>query len=298
MATAQESIAPLGEIELAYETFGDPADPAVLVIMGLGAQMIFWPEELCEALSERGYFMVRFDNRDVGLSTKLDGHSPPPLTKVLSGEVTEVPYLLADMAVDAVGLLDYLGIDRTHVVGASMGGMIAQRLAIDHPERVLSLASIMSTTGDHAVGQPTPAALTVLMTAPPTDLEGYVEGFLAARRAIGSHGFEFDEPRTRRLAERCYGRGFFPDGTARQFAAILASPDRTPELATIAAPTVVIHGDDDALIDVSGGRATAAAIPGAELVVIEGMGHDLPEGAWAPIAASLSRNFERAASEG
>jgi pimeloyl-ACP methyl ester carboxylesterase len=300
MVTAQERIAPLGEIELAYETFGDAANPAVLMIMGIGAQMIFWPEELCETLADRGYFVVRFDNRDVGRSTKLDGLAPPPLTAMLAGQIGEdtVPYRLAEMAADAVGLLDHLGIERAHVVGASMGGMIGQRVAIDHPERALSLASIMSTTGDRSVGQPTAAAVAVLMTAPPTDLEGYVESFLTARRTLGSHGFGFDEQRTRRLAERCYGRGYFPDGTARQFAAILASPDRTPELATIEAPTLVIHGEDDALIDVSGGRATAAAIAGSELVVIEGMGHDLPEGTWEPIAAAMIRNFQRAPGEG
>ena len=294
MTTVEERFAGVGDVQLAYETFGDPADPPVLMVMGLGAQMIFWPEELCQMLADRGYFVIRFDNRDVGRSTKLDGHAPPPLIKLLSGELTGAPYLLGDMATDAVGLLDHLGIERAHVVGASMGGMIAQQIAIDHPERVLSLASIMSTTGDRAVGRPTPAAVQALMTAPPRDLEGYVEGFVAARRVLGSPGFGLDEQRTRRLAERCFGRGYFPDGTARQFAAILASPDRTRELRGVAAPTVVIHGSDDPLIDVSGGRATAAAVPGAELVLIEGMGHDLPEGTWAPIAEALARNFDRA----
>ncbi len=297
MTTVSERFAGVGDVELAYETFGEPADPAVLMVMGLGAQMIFWPEELCEMLAERGHFVIRFDNRDVGRSTKLDDHAPPPLTALLTGEVTEVPYLLQDMAADAIGLLDHLGIERAHVVGASMGGMIAQRLAIDHPERLLSLASIMSTTGEPEVGRPTPEAIAVLMTPPPSDRDAYIDGFVAARRVIGSRGFPFDEARTRRLAERCYGRGYFPDGTSRQFAAILASPDRTPELALVELPTVVIHGSDDALIGVSGGEATAAAIPGSELVLIDGMGHDLPEGAWPPIAEALTRNFARAGDE-
>jgi pimeloyl-ACP methyl ester carboxylesterase len=297
MTTPKERIATVGDVELAFESFGDSSDPAVLMIMGLGAQMIFWPEELCEMLAGRGHYVVRFDNRDAGRSTKLHGHAPPPLGRLIAGPVeeSEVPYLLHDMARDAAGLLDHLGIGRAHLVGASMGGMIAQELAIDDPGRVVTLGSIMSTTGDRSVGQPTPEAVAVLMTAPPTDLEGYVEGFVGARRALGSHGLGFDEQRTRRLAERCYGRGYFPDGTARQFAAILASGDRTAALARIEAPTVVVHGSDDPLIDVSGGRATAAAIDGAELVLIEGMGHDLPEGAWSQIAAALIANFERGA---
>ncbi len=258
--------------------------------MGLGAQMIFWPDELCDALAARGYCVIRFDNRDTGRSTVLD-HSPPDWRSVLAGAVA-APYLLQHMADDAVGLLDHLGIERAHVVGASLGGMIAQRVAIDHPRRVLSLASIMSTTGNRAVGGPTPEGMAVLMSAPPTDRDGYVESTIRARGVIGSE--PPDEDRTRDLAERAFDRGYHPDGTARQFAAVVASPDRTPELGTIDAPTLVIHGSEDPLIDVSGGEATAAAIPGAELVVVEGMGHDLPPWALERVVVALVRNFERA----
>ncbi|MFI5121631.1 MAG: alpha/beta fold hydrolase [Vicinamibacteria bacterium] len=280
----------MGEIELAYETFGDPADPAVLLIMGLGAQMIFWPEELCEKLARAGNFVIRFDNRDAGRSTVLD-RSPPDVRRVAAGEL-EAPYLLQHMADDAVGLLDQLGIERAHIVGASLGGMIAQRVAIDHRERALTLGSIMSTTGDRGVGHPTPEAMAVLMTAPPTDRAGYVEGTVAARTVIGTQ--PPDEARTRDLAERSFDRGYHPDGTARQFAAVMASADRTPELRELALPTVVIHGADDALIGVSGGEATAAAIPGSELIVIDGMGHDIPPRFVDRIAGALLNNFERA----
>ena len=291
IAGTGERFARVGEIELAYETFGDPGDPPVLLIMGLGSQMILWPEELCEDLAGRGYFVVRFDNRDVGRSTVLEDMTPPDLRRVATGEVA-APYVLERMAEDAVGLLDELGIERAHVVGASLGGMIAQRVAIDHPGRVLSLASIMSTTGDRGVGQPTPEAMTVLMTAPPIDRDGYVESTVRARSVIGSR--PIDEGRTRDLAARSFDRGYHPEGTARQFAAIVASPDRTPQLRELATPTVVLHGSDDALIDVSGGEATAAAIPDAELVVIDGMGHDLPLWALDRIADALVGNFERA----
>jgi pimeloyl-ACP methyl ester carboxylesterase len=198
------------------------------------------------------------------------------------------------MAADAAGLLDSLGIDSAHVAGASQGGMIAQTLAIEHPQRVASLASIMSTTGDRSVGQASQEAIEVLMARPPTDLDGYVEAFLAARRVIGSPGFPRDEETTSDLARRAYERGFFPDGTMRQLVAIIASGDRTAALRGLDVPTVVIHGEDDPLVDISGGRATAAAIPGARLVTVPGMGHDLPEGTWATIAEEITANAERA----
>ena len=287
-----ERFARVGDVELAYETFGHGSDPAVLLIMGLGSQMILWPEELCEALAAAGFYVIRFDNRDAGRSTVLDGGPPPDLRRVAAGEA-DAPYSLARMAEDAVGLLDALEVKRAHVVGASLGGMIAQRLAIDHPERVLSLASIMSTTGDRRVGNPTPEAMTVLMSAPPLDRDGYIESTVRSREVIGSR--PLDEPRTRELARRAFDRGYHPEGTARQFGAIVASPDRTAELRELRTPTVVVHGSEDALIDVSGGQATAAAIPGAELVVIDGMGHDLPLWALDRIAEALRVNFERAA---
>jgi pimeloyl-ACP methyl ester carboxylesterase len=280
-----------GEVELAYETFGDPADPAVLLIMGLGSQMIFWPDELCETLAGSHRYVIRFDNRDAGRSTVLDRHDAPDLRRVAAGEL-EAPYLLRHMADDAAGLLDALGIDRAHVVGASLGGMIAQRFAIDHPDRVLSLASIMSTTGDPEVGRPTPEAMAVLMTRAPTDRDGYIRSTLEARAVIGSK--PPDRDRILDLAVRAYDRGYHPDGTARQFAAIVASPDRTPELREVDVPTVVIHGAEDGLIGLDGGEATAAAIPGAELLVVEGLGHDLPPGVWTQLAHAIAATVHRA----
>ena len=285
-----ERSARVGELELVYETFGDPRDPAVLLIMGLGSQMIYWPEELCERLAAHR-FVIRFDNRDAGRSTVLAAHGQPDVRAVAGGSGA-APYLLAHMAADAVGLLDALGVERAHVVGASMGGMIAQRVAIDHPERALSLASIMSTTGDPAVGRPTPAALEILMSAAPTDRDGYLDSTVAARAVLGSQ--PPDDERTRELAERSFERGYHPDGTARQFAAVVGSPDRTAELRRLDLPTVVLHGRDDPLITLTGGEATAAAIPGAKLVIIQGMGHDLPPWALRPIASALVANFERA----
>jgi len=286
-----EQLADLGDIHLAYETFGDPANPAMLLIMGLGAQMIYWPEELCELLADRGYFVIRFDNRDCGRSTIVDAPAPR-FAQLRSGDV-DPPYLLEDMAGDAVSLLDHLEIDSAHIVGSSMGGMIAQRFAIDHPGRTLSLTSIMSTTGDGAVGQPTEAALAVLTTVPPAGRDGYIEATVTGRGVIGTQ--PPDDDRNRRLAERAYDRGIYTDGTARQFAAIAVAADRTAELGRLEIPVVVIHGAVDPLISISGGEATAAAIPGAEFVAIEGMGHDLPLSRHDQIADAIVVNAKRAA---
>jgi pimeloyl-ACP methyl ester carboxylesterase len=253
--------------------------------------MIFWPTELCEMLAARGFFVIRFDNRDSGRSTILA--VPPPAIGDLASRQVEAPYTLEDMAGDGVRLLDYLGIKRAHIVGASLGGMIAQVFALEHPERTLSLASIMSTTGDRSVGRPTEAAMAVLMTRPPIDRDGYVEATIRGRGVIGTQ--PANEERTRDLAERAFDRGLHPDGTARQFAAIAIADDRTPQLRSIDVPTVVIHGSDDPLITRSGGEATAAAIPGAELVVIDGMGHDMPLQHLDEIANALVSNAQRAA---
>ncbi len=288
---SSERVADLGEIALAYETFGDSEDPAMLLIMGLGAQMILWPTELCELLAQRGYFVIRFDNRDVGRSTILDG-PPPTVTALLEGRA-EAAYGLDAMASDAAALLDHLGIDRAHIVGSSMGGMIAQRFALDLADRTLSLASIMSTTGDRAVGAPTSAAMEVLMTAPPTSRDGYIESTVAGRSVIGTQ--PPDLARTRRIAAQMYDRGYHPEGTARHIAAIAVAGDRTQELRRLDVPVVVIHGSADPLISVSGGEATAAAIPGAELVVIEGMGHDLPPQHHHEIADAIVANAQRGA---
>ena len=267
----------VNDITLDYQQWGSPKDPTVLLVMGLGSQRILWPPELIDRLVDDGLHVVTFDNRDVGRSTLLD-HLPASggaIERALKGERFDPPYTLADMAADAVGLLDHLGLEEVHVVGASMGGMIAQHLAFGHPERVASLTSIMSTTGSPDVGHATAEATMVLYTPPPRTRDAYVDDFVARRGALGSPGL-FDAARAREVAAALYDRGVDPAGTVRQLLAIYADRDRTSRLAAITAPTLVIHGNVDPLIDVSGGRATAAAIPGAELLVIDGMGHDLP----------------------
>jgi pimeloyl-ACP methyl ester carboxylesterase len=268
----------VSDIQIAYETFGQTGNPPVLLIMGFASQMLSWPDEFCLALAERGHNVIRFDNRDVGLSTHLEAAPEPDIIAALEGDFSSASYQLTDMATDAVGLLDAIGVDSAHVVGVSMGAMIAQVLAITHPERVRSLVSMMSTTGDPAVGQPSPAAMGALLAPAAASREKAIERTLAAYRVLGSPGFPLDEERLREIAARSYDRSFDPGGTARQLVAVLASGDRTAALRSVRVPTLVIHGDADPLINVSGGQATAAAIPGAELVVIEGMGHDLSPG--------------------
>ncbi|MFL6114150.1 MAG: alpha/beta fold hydrolase [Catenulispora sp.] len=277
-------------IELAYETLGGPGDPALLLVMGLGAQLIDWPQGFCEQLAARGFHVIRFDNRDSGLSAALDELGVPDVAAILRGDRAKAPYVLADFAADTAGLLDALGVDRAHVVGASMGGMIAQQLAIDHPDRVLSLCSIMSTTGDRSVGRPTPEAAAVLGQPPAGNREAAIASAVAASRIIGSPGFPVNEEELLRRTTAKYDRAYRPIGTARQYAAILASPDRTQALYGVTVPTLVIHGEADPLIDVSGGRATAATIPGAELLVVPGMGHDLPQEAWPQVIDAITRN--------
>ncbi len=289
-----ESIASVNEVEIAYEAFGDPADPTMLMIMGLGVQMLGWDEELCRMLAGRGYQVVRFDNRDVGHSTKVQGGPRPNVMAAVAGDARSASYRLDDMADDCVGLLDELGVEAAHLVGASQGGMIAQTVAIRYPERVLSFTSIMSTTGDRAVGQPHPAAIPALLTRPPAGRDGFIEFVVEAWKVIGSPGFEVDEEALRARAGASYDRGIFPEGTARQLVAILASGDRTEALRRLDVPTMVIHGTDDILVDVSGGRATAAAIPGARLELIEGMGHDLPAPLWPRLVDLIAENAERA----
>jgi pimeloyl-ACP methyl ester carboxylesterase len=281
-------------LDLRYETLGDPAGPALLLIMGLGAQMITWPDEFCAGLAARGFHVIRFDNRDAGLSTSLDELGVPDLAAILGGDPATVPYLLADLADDAAGLLKELGIDRAHVVGASMGGMIAQQLTIDHPGLVASLCSIMSTTGDRAVGRPTPEAAAALMRPRPADRAVAIEGAVAASRITGSPAYPAPEDELRRRAAAAYDRSYRPAGFARQYAALVASPDRTPALAQVTAPTLVIHGEADPLVTVSGGRATAAAIPGSRLLVIPGMGHDFPRELWPDLIDAITDNAGQA----
>jgi pimeloyl-ACP methyl ester carboxylesterase len=281
-------------VEIAYEAFGDPADETMLLIMGLGVQMLGWDEELCRMLAGRGYRVVRFDNRDAGHSTKVEGGPRPDVMAAIAGDVSSASYRLEDMADDCAALLDELEVEAAHLVGASQGGMIAQTVAIRHLERVLSLTSIMSTTGDREVGQPHPEAIPALLTRPPGDRAGFIDFVVGAWRVIGSPGFEADEDALRARAGASYDRGIFPDGTGRQLLAILASGDRTEGLRRLDVPATVIHGTEDILVDVSGGRATAAAIPGAELVLIDGMGHDLPRQLWPRFVDLIVANAQRA----
>ncbi len=274
------------DLELEYDTFGDPADPALVLVMGLGAQMTTWDEGFCRLFADQGFHVVRYDNRDVGLSTWLD--LPP------AGDLTTAPYRLADLADDLVGLLDALGIDRAHVVGASMGGMIVQQAAIDHPERLLSLCSIMSTTGDPSVGQGKPEVIATLAQPSPPTREGIIEQRLAASRMTRSPGFDVDDDLARERIAASHDRSHRPLASLRHLAAVLASPDRTPGLRGVTVPTLVVHGSADPLVGVSGGEATAAAVPDAELLVVDGMGHDLPEQVWPTIVEAVTRNAKRA----
>jgi pimeloyl-ACP methyl ester carboxylesterase len=295
-AATREQTARVNGIEIVYEEFGDPANETVLLIMGLGVQMLGWDERFCKLLVERGFHVVRFDNRDVGRSTKIEGGSTPDVGAALLGDASSASYTLDDMADDTVGLLDHLGIDAANLVGASLGGMIAQTVAIRHPERVLSLTSIMSTTGQQEVGQPHPEAIPALLTPPAADREGYAESVVEAFRVIGTKGVDGSEEFFRQRALRSFDRGYFPEGVARQLLGVIASGDRTAALAKVEVPTLVIHGTADPLIDVSGGKATAAAIPGARLELVEGMGHDLPRPLWPKFIDLIVENTERARS--
>jgi pimeloyl-ACP methyl ester carboxylesterase len=275
-------------VELEYETLGDPADPVLLLIMGLGGQLTTWPTEFCDRLAARGFRVVRYDNRDAGLSTIFHDQPAPPLAEVFAG-TAKVAYPLSAMSEDAVGLLDALGVDKAHIVGVSMGGMIAQQLVIDHPDRVLSLTSIMSTTGNPAVGQAAPEIAAALAApAPPATREAAIEGALAMQRLIGSAGTP-DEV-LRAAVTVSYDRSHQPAGLARQIAAIVTAPDRTAGLAGVKVPTTVIHGEADPLVNISGGKATADAIGGAVFVGIAGMGHDLPARAYDTIVEAIADN--------
>jgi pimeloyl-ACP methyl ester carboxylesterase len=289
-----EQRAQVGDVELAYESIGDPADPALLLVMGLGMQLIHWDAELCAGLAERGFRVIRFDNRDSGLSTKIDA-PVPNLMRAMAGLPIRAPYLLDDMANDAFGLLDHLEIERAHVAGASMGGMIAQTMAIRRPERVLSLGSMLSTTGDRRVGTPKLRVWSVLMRRAPDSRDAFIEYFVRVFRMIGSPGYPADEALTRERAAATFDRCHHPAGTARQLAAILASGSRTAALRRLEVPAVVVHGKQDPLVPFRAGVATARAIPGAELVAIPGMGHDLPRALWPRITDALVKNAERAA---
>ncbi len=278
--------APTNGIQLFYEDEGDPDAEALLLVMGFTAQLTAWPQPLLEDLVRRGFRVVRADNRDCGLSTYLHGVPVNPFEV----DPTKVPYLLSDMADDLTGLLDHLGIARAHLVGASMGGMIAQTLALDHPERVLSLCSMMSSTGAPDVGQPTAEALMALLAPPAPDRAAVIERGAQVTAVIGSKSHPSDPDEVRRHTAEAYDRAHYPEGASRQLAAMLASGDRTERLRHLDLPTLVIHGLQDTLIQPDGGRATAAAIPGSELVELADMGHDLPAHLVPLIADAIEKN--------
>jgi pimeloyl-ACP methyl ester carboxylesterase len=290
-----EQFADLGAVTLCYETFGSPDDPALLLIMGLGTQMTGWRDEFCKELVGHGFYVIRFDNRDVGKSTSMKGR-PVTLPELITHRVKKPPYTLDEMADDAVGLLDHLGVDKAHIVGASMGGMIAQHMAFRYPARVLSLASIMSTTGGRFVGQPKMAVIPLFLSKPAGDKEEYVERAVKLFRAVGSKK-QFDEEYVREGAAIAYDRGINVPGTGRQLAAITADGNRAKRLARITAPTVVIHGKDDRLVLPSGGRATAKAIRGSRLLMVDDMGHDLPRAVWPKLIGAIVDNTKRATTE-
>lgn len=265
-------IARVGDLDIAYETFGDPSDPTVLLVMGLSTQMVAWPDELCEGLAAAGHHVVRFDNRDIGLSTHV-ATPAPSLPAMLARRGT--PYTISDMAGDAVGLLDTLDVERAHVVGVSMGGFISQTIAVEHPSRVATLSLLMTSTGSRRVGRPSVAVMrSFLDRKPVTTLEEAMDGAVATYRLIGSP--DLDEEMIRETAALSFERGHDPAGPQRQLAAVLAQPDRTRALRRLDVPTIVLHGLDDPIVHVSGGLALARAIPGARFVGFHATGHDLP----------------------
>lgn len=266
-------------IEIEYETFGEPTDPPVLLIMGLAAQLTRWPLPFVEQLAARGYFVIRYDNRDIGLSTKSDGAPVPELIgAMMTGQKPDVPYTLNDMAADAVGLLDALDIGRAHVMGASMGGMIAQLVAAEYPDRILSLTSIMSSTGNPNLPPSKPEAMAVLMSRPTSgERDAVIAHGVRTDLVIGSPSYPSDEATVRARVERDFERMNYPAGPGRQLAAVVANGDRRATIASITAPTMVIHGTDDPLVLVECGRDTAATIPGARITEVPGMGHNRPD---------------------
>jgi len=292
---SEERLAPANGIEIAYQEVGDPSAEPLLLVMGLATQMLGWDEELCGMLAERGFRVVRFDNRDIGHSTMLDSAGVPSRRDLFLGRRASAAYLLSDMAADAIGLMEHLEISSAHVAGVSMGGMIGQTLAIEHPERVRSLVSIMSTTGSRRVGMPTLKAFGLMMAKAPRTREEYVERAVRMfGTVIGSPAYPTDPERLREIAGRMYDRSHNPRGILRQMHAITASGDRTPALRRLRLPAAVIHGSRDPLVRPSGGRATARAIPGARLRLIEGMGHDLPRELWPTFVDDIAATAARA----
>ena len=287
-------------IQIEYETFGDPLSPALLLIIGLGSQLIHWQDEFCQQIADNGYYVIRYDNRDAGLSTKHDELAMPEIMEkigaLFSGQKVSTPYTIEDMANDAASLLDTLNIDKAHICGMSMGGYIAQTFAIKNPSRTLSLTSIYSHCGNRKEFLPTQEAMAAMMTPPPEEREAYIEYMLKFLKLIYGTGLPFDEGFHRALAGQSYDRSFCPEGTARQYLAIMVQKDRTAELGELKVPSLIIHGDADPLVPMAGGKATAAAIPGASLKIINGMGHAIPNlnAYWGDIKDAVINHMKKA----
>ncbi|MDN4171343.1 alpha/beta hydrolase [Nocardioides sp. SOB77] len=298
VAVSAELFAPVRpDVELCYQTFGDPDDEPLLLVMGLGGPMIWWDEELCRLLAASGFHVIRYDNRDTGRSSRLEGRvTRVSLVRAFTGRRVRPPYTMADLADDAFGLLDHLGIESAHVAGVSMGGMIVQTMAIAQPRRVRSMTSIMSTTGKRTVGWQHPNLLPALIGNKRSSREAYVKASRQMWRLIGSPGYPEPEEVTRKRAEDTWDRGISASGTMRQMLAILTQPDRSTRLRSVRVPTTVVHGLADRMVHVSGGRATARAVPGAELLLVDGMGHDLPPALHDTFVAAIRRTADRASS--
>jgi pimeloyl-ACP methyl ester carboxylesterase len=281
-------------IELEYETFGNPEAQPLVLISGLATQMISWQESFCELLAARGFFVIRFDNRDVGLSTWMESAGPPDIAAAFRGE-GQPAYQLEDMAADAAGLLDALGIPAAHLVGASMGGFIAQLVAINHPERVLSLTSIMSGPGGSDAIPPQPEGAAILIAPPPATREEQIELAMSIHRTLAGAGDQLDDAVERARAERSVDRAYYPLGVGRQLVAIMSAGSRLERLKDVRVPTLVVHGTDDILVPIDNGRLVAGAVPGARFIEIEGMGHDIPERVWAELADAIEVLARRSA---
>lgn len=292
VAHTSETFVKVNGIELCYDSFGDATAPPLLLIMGLASQMIAWYDDFCAELARRGLYVLRFDNRDVGRSTRLEHAGVPDVTATfaaaMQGKSVDAPYNLSDMAADAIGLLDALQIERAHVVGASMGGAIAQTMAIEHPERMYTLTSIMSTTGAPDLPPPTPEAAAMLLKPPPANQAEYIESYVQTWQVFRGKNFPLDEALDRERAAKNFARGLYPPGVARQLAATLASGSRREALKAVDLATLVIHGDADPLVQLACGEDTAKAVPKAKLLRIEGMGHALPISMWPQIIDAIA----------
>jgi len=287
-------------IELVYDTFGEPEAPPILLIMGLGCQMIDWKDELCSLLAARGFYVIRFDNRDVGQSTVFHDAGHPSINAMLEamgrGEKVQAPYLLSDLVADTIGLLDALGIEKTHVVGLSMGGMIGQLMAAHHPDRVLTLTSIMSSTGEPGLPASAPEAWACLTERLETELQPFLEQYDRKWRVYCGPAYPFDAKAGREHAARVFERGVHPAGRDRQMAAILASGSRKEALAAVRCPVLIIHGESDPVVRIEAARATARAVGDAEIVTFAGMGHDLPKAVWPRVVEAIARHASRVGS--